>query len=944
MNAKRLAVTVGIMVWGCCTVIIGETPDQGDKTLEDGHIKAVISYQYGGAFNSLKWKPGPSSYSVETIATDEQGLLCQVDFARITDKTEIGNDDDVSENREDWEKNKTKTCDPNIYDKWNPTQGGVDYQCNGPHNLDWSEHTAFADETPPYHEIHGDPTSPVRYTSQFEYFLPLPIKNPPIPVQAQVWMDAKISLWNGHTSTTAGALKCEARYFLSTPDSSKNECNATGEEWVFFGAPYMQTSYYYDPTHTEDRYGMNILPGCPNPNGTNLCICDSGSSQYESECTKDQGWRNHMDPKSINFNSQVYGYWAPYTMISGNGVFVLIYNANEDEHAQVRRVISVPGRPGDLFPYGFGNVASCKTIFKDGAGRGAGLSTEHWTPWTTSYIIMGGDKQNVMERLSEITGGEYPLSAGLISGTAGVSNATVTLASGTRSYNAKTEADGSYKLGGLSFGQYTLSVCKTGYTFSPASIPVAVDGSNHAGNNFTGSYAVLPGDCDNNHQVSIGEVQKAINMFLGLEGPGCGSDVNGDGQVSIGEVQKVINAFLGISTCSTFARASLLNASPSITLGNASGAPGSTVTVPVTLSSNGAGVCAASFKVPFDSSRLSLSGVTNGPAATAGGKSVSYNLDATTSTVTLGVIGNNQNMMNDGIIAYLNFTVLPNAGGEVALGGYCGAADADGNDLPSMCSGGTVLTGYSVSGAVTYATYPLGNVKLTLKQGDTVVSTVYSESDGSFSFRGIANGSYTIYPSKSCTYFCSPTSSCDPLKTVTVNGANISGFSISAVSQAATCCISTFRRQVFECGFCDLPDFQNAVINVRACLQSASGADGSPIFNAVLLASTAFRAEGQPKLQEFQFEVDKGGDYYINVINGDPEVKETLVSSATVDIAPLGEFFGPSDFSKQADLLVKPVHLDPGFYSIVTEVRSQPGAYMTVVVCDKDFSMLPELP
>jgi N-acetylneuraminic acid mutarotase len=57
----------------------------------------------------------------------------------------------------------------------------------------------------------------------------------------------------------------------------------------------------------------------------------------------------------------------------------------------------------------------------------------------------------------------------------------------------------------------------------------------------------MPGDCDGNGSVSIGEVQKAINMFLGLQAIGCGVDCNGSGSVSIGEVQKVINCFLGIA-------------------------------------------------------------------------------------------------------------------------------------------------------------------------------------------------------------------------------------------------------------------------------------------------------------------------------------------------------------------------------------------------------------
>ncbi len=53
-----------------------------------------------------------------------------------------------------------------------------------------------------------------------------------------------------------------------------------------------------------------------------------------------------------------------------------------------------------------------------------------------------------------------------------------------------------------------------------------------------------PGDCDSNGTVTIGEVQRAINMFLGVEPPACNVDANADGVVSIGEVQRVINAFL----------------------------------------------------------------------------------------------------------------------------------------------------------------------------------------------------------------------------------------------------------------------------------------------------------------------------------------------------------------------------------------------------------------
>lgn len=60
--------------------------------------------------------------------------------------------------------------------------------------------------------------------------------------------------------------------------------------------------------------------------------------------------------------------------------------------------------------------------------------------------------------------------------------------------------------------------------------------------------SAVPGDCDGDGTVSIGEVQRAINMFLGIEPAGCGADCDGDGTLSIGEVQRVINGFLGYET------------------------------------------------------------------------------------------------------------------------------------------------------------------------------------------------------------------------------------------------------------------------------------------------------------------------------------------------------------------------------------------------------------
>ena len=54
------------------------------------------------------------------------------------------------------------------------------------------------------------------------------------------------------------------------------------------------------------------------------------------------------------------------------------------------------------------------------------------------------------------------------------------------------------------------------------------------------------GDCDNDGQVTIAEVQSGINTFLGLKPVAACIDSDGSGNVSISEVQKAINSFLGL--------------------------------------------------------------------------------------------------------------------------------------------------------------------------------------------------------------------------------------------------------------------------------------------------------------------------------------------------------------------------------------------------------------
>src|SRR5581483_3380370 len=73
-----------------------------------------------------------------------------------------------------------------------------------------------------------------------------------------------------------------------------------------------------------------------------------------------------------------------------------------------------------------------------------------------------------------------------ISGKVSGSAATVAL-SGTSSATTTVAAGGTYTFSGLKNGSYTVTPTQSGYTFSPASASVTVNGANVSGVNFTGS-------------------------------------------------------------------------------------------------------------------------------------------------------------------------------------------------------------------------------------------------------------------------------------------------------------------------------------------------------------------------------------------------------------------------------------------------------------------------
>ncbi|MDD2365135.1 MAG: DUF1566 domain-containing protein [Desulfuromonadaceae bacterium] len=109
-----------------------------------------------------------------------------------------------------------------------------------------------------------------------------------------------------------------------------------------------------------------------------------------------------------------------------------------------------------------------------------------------------------------------------------------------------TSLSNGYVLIPVSAGIYSLTAEKAGYTSATRSVTTSSGSVSKVLFNLTEVVSTMPGDCDGSKDVSIAEVQRGINMFLGLASAEICVDFDRSGTVSIAEVQKTINSFLGL--------------------------------------------------------------------------------------------------------------------------------------------------------------------------------------------------------------------------------------------------------------------------------------------------------------------------------------------------------------------------------------------------------------
>lgn len=341
---------------------------------------------------------------------------------------------------------------------------------------------------------------------------------------------------------------------------------------------------------------------------------------------------------------------------------------------------------------------------------------------------------------------------GTISGDV-LSGVTVTL-SGKSSSSLATDAGGSFVFTGAANGNYTLTVSKTGYTFTPASISLTVNNANVTGNNFTARV--------NTYTVS-GTITSNSAAFAGAT-----VTLTGSGSVSMMTNSGGSYAFTGLANGNYTLTASktgytLSPASISITVNNANvtgqnfTATENTYTISGTVSLNSAGMAGVTVTLTgtgSNSTTTDASGNYSFSGATIG----NYTLTASKQCYTFNPVNINVTV-NDANLTGNNFTVAMPSGSLDPTFGTCGIVttrvgngNAQANAVAIQSNGKIVTAGYAYNGSnddfavVRYnadgsldSTFGTGGIVTTpVGSGNDYASALGIQSDGKIVVAGYA--------------------------------------------------------------------------------------------------------------------------------------------------------------------------------------------------------------
>ena len=223
-----------------------------------------------------------------------------------------------------------------------------------------------------------------------------------------------------------------------------------------------------------------------------------------------------------------------------------------------------------------------------------------------------------------------------------------------------------------------------------------------------------------------------------------------------------------------------------LSLSSGSGGPGSTVVLNLSVSStSGNKPASVGWTISYSTTDFSSVNVAVGAAATAASKSISCN--NTAGSAKCVAWGLNANAISNGVLATVSMTIsgsTRNTSSAVSLSNGLSA-------LPSSTSVATSTTGsvvtivqsqgLTISGTISPSASGSG---ATVTLSGAASATTTADASGNYSFTGLANGAYTVTPSKSGFTF-SPTSA-----PVTLSGASLFSINFTASAGGPTSALS----------------------------------------------------------------------------------------------------------------------------------------------------------
>lgn len=321
--------------------------------------------------------------------------------------------------------------------------------------------------------------------------------------------------------------------------------------------------------------------------------------------------------------------------------------------------------------------------------------------------------------------------------------------SGASSATATADASGNYSFPGLANGSYTVTASGTSLTFSPASTPVTLSGSN-ATANFTAASSGA-GGTPPTRQISgtISPTSLGANVTVTLTNTATSmtaatTTTDTSGNFTFPALADGSYAVMPSSSSLTF--------SPTDWAGvlNGSNATGVNFTAS-TVSGGGGGGAPTTWAISGAVSPLPL------------GAGVQV---ALTGASTATMVTNSMGAFNFTNLTNGTYTLTP-SGSSLNFNPASRTVTVNGGNITNAAFTASTAT-YTISGTIT------SGPGVTVSLGGAASQTVITNGSGVYSFTGVANGSYTVTPSSSSLNF-TPGS-----QAVTVSGANVTGLNFAA--------------------------------------------------------------------------------------------------------------------------------------------------------------------